>query len=92
MTLAVDAPESASGSVVSDLTSRRGNLSQIENLGLACRIRAEVPLSNLFGYINTLRSQTGGKGTFSQRFSHYAEVPFPPGDPDDFRPAVGMRG
>ena len=62
----------------------------MEDLGQTVRIHAKVPLANLSGYINTLRSFTEGAGTFTQAFSHYAPNPTMPG-PDDFRPAIGMR-
>jgi len=52
--------------------------------------RANVPLATLFGYESGLSSITNGLGSYVMRFSHYAEIPRSD-DPDDFRPAVGMR-
>jgi translation elongation factor EF-G len=58
--------------------------------GDATIIRAAVPLANMFGYANTLRSLSRGRASFTMRFDHFTPVPFPDDDPP-FRPAVGMR-
>jgi elongation factor G len=59
--------------------------------GNANVINAMVPLMNMFGYVNNLRSMSQGRATFTMRFDHYAEA-FPHDDDPTFRPAIGMRG
>jgi translation elongation factor EF-G len=53
-------------------------------------VNAMVPLANMFGYVNNLRSMSQGRATFSMQFDHYAPGPMPEDDPP-FRPAIGMR-
>ena len=63
------------GDVIGDLNSRRGQVSDMEQRGNARAINAMVPLANMFGYVNTLRSITQGRGQFSMVFDHYEQVP-----------------
>ena len=68
-------PEEFVGAVQGDLNSRRGNITGFETRGKAQAIRAEVPLAQMFGYVNNLRSMTQGRANYTMQFSHYAEVP-----------------
>ena len=63
------------GDVIGDLNSRRGSISGMEQRGNAQVINAMVPLANMFGYVNTLRSMTQGRAQFTMHFDHYAQVP-----------------
>ena len=58
-----------------DITSRRGRPLGQESRGNALSINAMVPLSEMFGYVTSLRSNTQGRGNFSMAFDHYEEVP-----------------
>ncbi len=58
-----------------DVTARRGRPMGQESMGNALRINAMVPLSEMFGYVTTLRSNTQGRGTYQMVFDHYEEVP-----------------
>ncbi|MFN2369434.1 MAG: elongation factor G, partial [Desulfurivibrionaceae bacterium] len=71
MSVEVVTPEEYTGNVIGDLTSRRGQVSGQEPRGNAISILANVPLANMFGYINTLRSMTSGRAQFTLQFSHY---------------------
>jgi elongation factor G len=76
MKLEVIAPEEHAGSVMGDLNRRRGMLKgQDPRLGGAIAIQAEVPLSQMFGYVTTLRTLTSGRASSTMEFSHYAEAP-----------------
>lgn len=75
MQVEVETPEEYAGSVMGDLSSRRGNLQGMEERFGARIIRAEVPLSEMFGYATTLRSMSQGRATYSMEFAHYAEAP-----------------
>jgi elongation factor G len=68
-------PEAFVGAVQGDLNSRRGQITGIDMRGTAQAVSAEVPLSSMFGYVNSLRSMTQGRATYTMQFSHYAEVP-----------------
>ncbi len=68
-------PEDYTGSVIGDLNSRRGQIQGQDTRGNANVISAMVPLANMFGYVNTLRSMSQGRATFTMQFDHYAEVP-----------------
>jgi len=68
-------PEEYMGDVMGDLNSRRGRIQSMEKRGNAQVIRAEVPLSEMFGYATDLRSKTQGRATYTMQFSHYDEVP-----------------
>ncbi|HJV51094.1 MAG TPA: elongation factor G [Noviherbaspirillum sp.] len=76
MLVEIVAPEEALGDVMGDLSARRGLiLGADETSGSARIIRAEVPLSEMFGYSTALRSLTHGRATYTMQFRHYAEVP-----------------
>jgi elongation factor G len=75
MKVEVVTPEEYCGGIIGDLTSRRGQVSGQEPRGNAIAIEANVPLANMFGYINTLRSMSSGRANFSMQFSHYDPVP-----------------
>ena len=63
------------GDVIGDLNRRRGMISGQEPNASGIRVKADVPLSEMFGYISTLRTLTSGRGQFSMEFSHYAPCP-----------------
>ena len=75
MKVEVVTPEDYMGDVIGDLNSRRGQISGMEDRGNAKVIGASVPLANMFGYINTLRSMSQGRAQYTMQFDHYAEVP-----------------
>ena len=75
MKVEVVTPEEFTGGVIGDLTSRRGMINGQDSRGNANVIAAMVPLANMFGYINTLRSMTSGRAVFSMSFDHYDAVP-----------------
>ncbi len=75
MKVEVVTPEDYTGSVIGDLTSRRGQVTGQENRGNAIVINSFVPLANMFGYINTLRSMSSGRAQFTMLFDHYEPVP-----------------
>ncbi|WP_323770810.1 elongation factor G [Antarctobacter sp.] len=75
MKVEVITPEEYTGGIIGDLTSRRGQVSGQEPRGNAVAIDAFVPLANMFGYINTLRSMSSGRANFSMQFDHYDPVP-----------------
>ena len=68
-------PEDYTGSVIGDLNSRRGQIQGQDMRGNANVINAMVPLANMFGYVNTLRSMTQGRAAYTMTFDHYAPVP-----------------
>ena len=68
-------PEEFMGDVIGDINSRRGKVQNIERRGNAQVIRAQAPLSEMFGYATDLRSMTQGRATYTMQFSHYEEVP-----------------
>ena len=71
----VTVPEEYMGDVMGDLNSRRGRIEGMEARAGAQIIRAQVPMSEMFGYATVLRSRTQGRGTYSMEFDHYDEVP-----------------
>ena len=75
MSVEVVTPEDYMGDVIGDLNARRGRVGQMENRGTAQVIDAEVPLSEMFGYANDLRSRTQGRATYSMQFENYQQVP-----------------
>ncbi|QCO55286.1 elongation factor G [Pseudorhodobacter turbinis] len=75
MKVEVVTPEEYTGGVIGDLTSRRGMVTGQDSRGNANVIASMVPLANMFGYINTLRSMTSGRAVFSMTFDHYDTVP-----------------
>jgi elongation factor G len=75
MDVEVVTPDDFVGAVQGDLNSRRGHLTGLEVRGNAQVIRARVPLATMFGYVNSLRSMTQGRATYTMQFSHYDRVP-----------------
>ena len=76
MAVDVETPEEKMGDVMGDLSGRRGTIQGMEDMvGGGKAIRAEVPLSEMFGYSTTLRSLTQGRATYSMEFKHYADAP-----------------
>lgn len=75
MKVEVIVPEEYLGDIMGDVTSRRGRVEGMEARGNAQVVRAFVPLSEMFGYATTLRSNTQGRGTYTMHFDHYEEVP-----------------
>jgi len=75
MKVEVVTPEDYTGSIIGDLTSRRGQVTGQEPRGNAIAIASMVPLANMFGYINNLRSMSSGRAQFTMQFDHYEGVP-----------------
>lgn len=75
MKVEVVTPEDYMGDVIGDLNSRRGQVQSMTMRGNAQIISASVPLAEMFGYVNTLRSLSQGRAQYSMEFSHYAQVP-----------------
>ncbi len=75
MKVEVVTPEDYTGSVIGDLNSRRGQIQGQDMRGNANVVNAMVPLMNMFGYVNNLRSMSQGRATFTMQFDHYAEAP-----------------
>ncbi len=75
MNVDVFTPDDYMGDVIGDLNRRRGMMKSQETGGMGARIKADVPLSEMFGYIGDLRTMTSGRGQFSMSFSHYAPCP-----------------
>jgi elongation factor G len=63
------------GDIIGDLNSRRGNVGGMDQRANARVISAMVPLANMFGYVNTLRSMSQGRAQYSMQFDHYEQVP-----------------
>jgi len=75
MRVEVVTPEEYMGDIIGDLNSRRGNVSSMDQRGNARVISAMVPLANMFGYVNVLRSMSQGRAQFTMHFDHYAVIP-----------------
>ena len=76
MAVEVETPEDYAGNVMGDLSSRRGMVQGMDDMvGGGKIIKAEVPLSEMFGYSTSLRSATQGRATYSMEFKHYSEAP-----------------
>ena len=75
MKVEVVTPDEYTGGIIGDLTSRRGQVQGQDTRGNAIAIDAWVPLGNMFGYINTLRSMSSGRANFTMQFDHYEAVP-----------------
>ena len=75
MKVEVVTPEEYMGDVIGDLNSRRGMIQGTDTRGNAQVVEAHVPLANMFGYVNELRSFTQGRAQYTMQFSHYDEVP-----------------
>ncbi|QGZ33895.1 elongation factor G [Stappia indica] len=75
MKVEVVTPEDYMGDVIGDLNSRRGQITGTENRGVVTAVNAMVPLANMFGYVNNLRSMSQGRAQYSMVFDHYEQVP-----------------
>jgi elongation factor G len=76
MSVEVETPEDYTGTVMGDLSSRRGMVQGMEDMpGGGKAVRAEVPLAEMFGYSTSLRSATQGRATYTMEFKHYSEAP-----------------
>ena len=75
MRVEVVTPEDYLGDVIGDLNSRRGQISGMDQRGNARAVTAMVPLANMFGYVNTLRSMSQGRAQYTMQFDHYEPVP-----------------
>ena len=75
MKVEVVTPEDYMGDIIGDLNSRRGQINAMEDRGNAKVVMALVPLANMFGYINTLRSMSQGRAQYTMLFDHYSPVP-----------------
>ena len=76
MAVEVETPEDYAGTVMGDLSSRRGLVQGMDDIvGGGKIVKAEVPLAEMFGYATNLRSLTQGRATYSMEFKHYAEAP-----------------
>ena len=74
MAVEVTTPEDYMGDVIGDLNSRRGQISNMDSRGNARVVHAMVPLANMFGYVNTLRSLSQGRAQFTMEFDHYQQI------------------
>ena len=75
MRVEVVTPEEYMGDIIGDLNSRRGQVGGMDQRGNVRVVDAMVPLANMFGYVNTLRSLSQGRSQFTMHFDHYAVVP-----------------
>ena len=75
MRMEIECPDEFQGSVVGQVSSKRGMIVETETNNNVTRILADVPLAETFGYSNELRSMTQGQGTFSMEFAKYSPVP-----------------
>lgn len=75
MKLEVITPEDYSGNVMGDLNRRRGMIQGMDSKNNAQVVKAKVPLSEMFGYVTSLRTITSGRATSTMEFSHYAPAP-----------------
>ena len=75
MKVEVVTPEEYLGSVIGDINSRRGKVAGTDTRGNAQVVNAMVPLANMFGYVNTLRSMSQGRAQYTMQFDHYQQVP-----------------
>ena len=75
MKVEVVTPEDYMGDIIGDLNSRRGQVGGMDQRGNARVIDAMVPLANMFGYVNTLRSMSQGRAQYTMQFDHYEQVP-----------------
>jgi elongation factor G len=68
-------PDEYMGDIIGDLSSRRGRVLGSDSSGGVTEVRAHVPMAEMMQYAQTLRSMTGGQGTFTMEFDHYEECP-----------------
>jgi len=90
MMVEVVTPVDYAGSVIGDLSLRRGEIRGQDMRGNTSAVKATVPLMKMFGYSNNLRVMSAGRAAFTMQFDHYAPAPLPEDDPP-FRPAIGLR-
>ena len=75
MNVEVTTPEEYMGDIIGDLNSRRGMVASMDDIPTGKSIKAEVPLSEMFGYSNRMRSLTQGRANYSMEFAKYMEAP-----------------
>ena len=75
MKVEVIVPDKFMGDITGHISSKRGQIEEMEDRGNLKVIKAKVPLSEMFGYVTTLRSMTEGRGTYTMEFSEYAIIP-----------------
>jgi elongation factor G len=75
MKVEVVTPDEYTGAIIGDLNARRGQIQGQEMRGNATVVNAMVPLANMFGYVNSLRSMSQGRAQYTMQFDHYAQVP-----------------
>jgi elongation factor G len=75
MKVEVEVPEEFMGDVIGDISSRRGRIEGMDTHDTLSKVKAQVPLSEMFGYATDIRNKTRGQGTFTMEFDHYEEVP-----------------
>ncbi len=75
MTVEVITPDEYMGDVIGDINARRGQINNMDQRGPARVVDAQVPLANMFGYVNQLRSLSQGRANYTMQFGHYAQVP-----------------
>jgi elongation factor G len=76
MSVEVETPEDYTGTVMGDLSSRRGMVQGMDDMAGGSKVvKAEVPLAEMFGYSTALRSATQGRATYTMEFKHYSEAP-----------------
>ena len=75
MAVEINTPEEYLGNILGGLNRRRSVILSQEMTGLQNRIEAEVPLAEMFGYVNHLRSVSAGRANYSMKFKHYASLP-----------------
>ena len=75
MKVEVEVPEEFMGDVIGDISSRRGRIEGMDTIENLSKVKAQVPLSEMFGYATDIRNRTRGQGTFTMEFDHYEEVP-----------------
>ena len=77
MNVEVETPEEFMGDIMGDLNSRRGRVQGMDSQGTTQIIKAQVPMSEMLSYSSTLKSITGGRGSYHMELSHYEEAPAP---------------
>ena len=75
MRVEVVTPEEYLGDIIGDLNSRRGSVTSMDTRANANVVNSMVPLANMFGYVNNLRSMSQGRAQFTMQFDHYEQVP-----------------
>ena len=75
MEVEITTPEESLGAIIGDLNQRAGHIMDVGARGTKSIVQAKVPLANMFGYVNELRSFTQGRAQYTMQFSHYEEVP-----------------